>query len=212
MPLTPFHLGPILPLKAVPSRWFSLGAFAVVQVAIDLEVLWNLATEAPVLHDQAHSLAGALVVGLACILPSKVGLTAAYRWLARYLERRGDVPRGILREVVDVTWTGAMSGALIGAVTHVALDSLMHPDVHPFAPWYPQTSFWIPGSFGWLHLACAVIGLAGLVLWLRRVTTAPIRTPRPWRGSDLPPPAVAPPARAPRRRGRSRGSSCAAPR
>jgi hypothetical protein len=173
MPLTPFHLGPVLPLKAVAPRAFSLGVFAVTQVAIDLEVLWNIATDAPVLHHRAHTLVGALVVGLACIVPTKVGLTAAYRWLRPRLARRPDVPPRLVGALREVTWLGAVTGALLGALTHVALDALMHPDVHPLGPWHPGVSFWIPGSFSWLHLVCALIGVVGLVWWWRRMSSGP---------------------------------------
>lgn len=168
MPLTPFHLGPVLPLKVVAPRSFSIGVFAVVQVAIDLEVVWNVVTDAPVLHDRTHTLAGALVVGLFCIVPSKLGLTAGYRWLRSHLERRPDVPARFVRELRDVTWVGAVFGALVGSLTHVALDALMHPDVRPFAPWLAETSCWIPGSFVWIHLLCALAGLVGLILWWPR--------------------------------------------
>ncbi len=74
MPLTPFHLGPVLPLKLVAPRSFSLGTFAVVQVVIDLEVVYNMVTDAPVLHDRTHTLVGALLVGLLCLVPAKLGL------------------------------------------------------------------------------------------------------------------------------------------
>jgi hypothetical protein len=167
MPLTPFHLGPVLPLKVVAPRHFSIGTFAVVQVVIDLEVVWNIVSDAPVLHDRAHTLAGALLVGLACIVPSKLGLTALYRRLRPLLERRRDVPPRIVRELKDVSWVSAVTGAMLGSLTHVALDGLMHPDVRPFAPWLEETSFWVPGSFGWLHLLCGLAGLGGLLLWMR---------------------------------------------
>ena len=49
----------------------------------------------------------------------------------------------------------------------MALDGLMHLDVHPFAPWSAENPLLIPGSFGWVHLVCALVGLAGGLLWLR---------------------------------------------
>lgn len=164
MPLTPLHLGPLLPLKLVAPFNFSLGTFTVVQVVIDLEVVYNIMTKAPVLHDRAHTLAGALLVGLLCLVPAKIGLTAAYRWLRPRLAAREDVPRSVVSALQDVTWLGAITGALIGAITHVALDGLMHMDVHPFAPWSQDNPLWIPDSFVRIHLACALIGLAGLAV------------------------------------------------
>jgi hypothetical protein len=75
----------------------------VVQVVIDLEVVYNIMTDAPVLHDRTHTLAGALLVGLLCIVPAKLGLTTAYRWLRPRLAAREDVPRGIVGALEDVT-------------------------------------------------------------------------------------------------------------
>ena len=62
MPVTPFHLGPLMPLKAVVPRHFSLGVFAVVQVVIDLESIWNIVRDNPVVHDRLHTLLGAMLV------------------------------------------------------------------------------------------------------------------------------------------------------
>lgn len=166
MPLTPLHLGPVLPLKLLAPRSFSLGTFAVVQVAIDLEVVYNIVTDAPVLHTRAHTLAGALLVGLLCLVPAKFGLTAAYRWLRPRLAAREDVPRSVVSALRDITWLGALVGALLGSLTHVVLDGLMHMDVHPFAPWLADNPLWIPDSFVWIHLACALVGLAGVLPWL----------------------------------------------
>lgn len=135
-----------------------------------------MAIDGPVLHDRTHTLAGTLVVGLLCLVPAKLGLTASYRWLRPRLAAREDVPRRVVRELQDVTWLGAIIGALLGALTHVALDGMMHLDVHPVAPWSADNPLWIPDSFAWIHLACALVGMAGLALWLRR---APV--PRPVR-------------------------------
>ncbi len=135
---------------------------------IDLEVVYNIVTDAPVLHDRTHTLMGALLVGLLCLVPAKLGLTAAYGWLRPRLAARDDVPRSVVSELQEVTWLGAISGVWLGSLTHVVLDGVIHMDVRPFAPWSEDNPLWIPGSFVWIHLTCALVGVVGLLLWLRR--------------------------------------------
>jgi len=64
MPLTPFHFGPAIAIKAVFPAYFSLSVFILSQVLIDLEPLYFLVTDNPPLHRFFHTYAGAGVIFL----------------------------------------------------------------------------------------------------------------------------------------------------
>ncbi|MFH2007927.1 MAG: hypothetical protein ABI333_15200 [bacterium] len=113
MPFTPFHVGPALLIKPILGDRFSLGTFAAVQIAIDLEVAANIITDAADLHTRLHTLAGAFAIGILCIVPSKIVLTGLYRVLSRWLELRPDTPDWLVQELRPVTWIGAVSGGLL---------------------------------------------------------------------------------------------------
>jgi membrane-bound metal-dependent hydrolase YbcI (DUF457 family) len=63
-------------------------------------------------------------------------------------------------------WTPAAFGAFVGTYSHVALDSLMHADIHPLAPFSRANGLLSLVSVQTLHLICVVAGIAGLMLWI----------------------------------------------
>jgi hypothetical protein len=125
MPVTPFHFGPGAVLKVVGGDWFSFGAFALVQVAIDVESGFNMLTgRYPAVH-----------------LPSAA-------------------PAG---------WTPIVVGAVLGAVTHVLLDAVIHADARPFGEGNP---LYVPGSFVPMHVLCLAAGAVGVGLCIARARRA----------------------------------------
>ena len=65
MPLTPFHFGLGCLLKGVLPSSFSLAAFIVSQVFIDMETLWNILSEHDRVHTFFHTYLGVLIPSLA---------------------------------------------------------------------------------------------------------------------------------------------------
>jgi membrane-bound metal-dependent hydrolase YbcI (DUF457 family) len=60
----------------------------------------------------------------------------------------------------------AGTGAFIGSYSHVAIDSIMHGDMEPFAPFSNAAPLHLIVSLETLHLACiaaGIIGIAGLL-------------------------------------------------
>ena len=55
MPATPFHFGPGLLIKAVAPHQFSVAAYSVAQVVIDLESGYHLLRGDYPVHRQAHT-------------------------------------------------------------------------------------------------------------------------------------------------------------
>ncbi|HUF81791.1 MAG TPA: hypothetical protein VMN03_11685, partial [Burkholderiales bacterium] len=61
-----------------------------------------------------------------------------------------------------ISTKAAGAGAFIGAYSHVAIDSIMHGDMEPFAP-FTAASPWLHAvQLETLHLACVAAGLIGV--------------------------------------------------
>ena len=161
MPVTPFHLGPAVIIKAACPRWFSLGVFTIVQAALDVEPTWNMAAGSYPVHGGLHTLPGALVLSAAVIVPA----------------------RHVVARFFPVSWTAAVAGALVGGSSHVLLDAVIHPDVVPFAPWLAGNALFVAGSFVWMHVGCAAAGLLGGVAWYARRGRA-VGAASPFRGAE----------------------------
>jgi len=59
-------------------------------------------------------------------------------------------------------------GALLGAWSHVLLDSIMHADIRPLAPFSDGNSFLHFVSVDMLHGTCLVLGVLGMLVVLLR--------------------------------------------
>ena len=61
--------------------------------------------------------------------------------------------------------TGELEGTkTLGVYSHVALDSLMHADIRPFAPFSQANPLYQLVSLSTLHLGCVLAGAGGLLL------------------------------------------------
>jgi hypothetical protein len=164
VPITPFHFGPGALVKVVAPRHFSFTVFAFSQGLIDLEPIgFFLFTGDPV-HPYLHTYLGATLVFLASWWAGRPvcewALRAWNAWLspaqARWL---GQEPRISVR--------AAFIGAFIGAYSHVAIDSIMHGDMEPFAPFSAATPWLLVVSvetLQWLCLLAGIIGMAGMII------------------------------------------------
>ena len=62
----------------------------------------------------------------------------------------------------------AWTGALLGAWTHLLLDSFMHFDIKPLSPFTDVNPLLGLISIGWLHAICTLSALLGLSIYLIR--------------------------------------------
>ena len=154
MPITPFHFGPGALLHAAAPRYVSFLAFCAANVLIDGESLYNLVNRRYPVHAFLHTYIGATLVALLV-----VGSFVALLRLAPHLR----LPNKLGWRALTVPQVAL--GAVSGAYSHVALDSLMHRDIQPLAPLSAGNPLLGLISLGTLHWACIVAGalsLAGL--------------------------------------------------
>lgn len=164
MPITPFHLGPGALVKSVAPRYFSFTVFAFSQALIDLEpVGFFLFTGDPV-HPYLHTALGAAAVFFVSWLAGRPVCEWALRVWNAWL--RPPQARWLAYEP-KISSTAAAVGAFVGAFSHVAIDSIMHVDVKPFAP-FSAVSPWLQvvsiETLQWLCVAAGALGVAGLAL------------------------------------------------
>lgn len=155
MPVTPFHFGPGLLVKAAAPRAVSLTAFVGANVVVDVESVANLLAGRYPVHAALHTVAAAsaagLLVGLAVAAVGRVSGRASAEWA------RGP----------------ALLGGLLGGASHPLLDGAMHPDIRPFLPFTEANPLLGLVGLDVLHLACVGAGAAGLVWLGARQTDAP---------------------------------------
>lgn len=161
MPATPFHFGPGLLVKAAAPRQFSMAAYSLAQVVIDLESGYHLLHNDYPVHRQAHTFYLGGLIGLVCgLVVSRVGT-----WLAR---PRDVVPEALVAEyrLPIAAWSGIFGGLL-----HSVLDGIMHGDMRPFRPFTDANPLYGLVSLRTVYLFCIITGLVGaalLLAWERR--------------------------------------------
>jgi len=161
MPATPFHLGPGLLIKAAAPRQFSMAAYSLTQVVIDIESGYYMLRNAYPVHREMHTFAIGGLIGLLCgLLVSRFGA-----WWAR--------PRDVVGEALAAEYrlsTAVISG-IFGGILHSILDGIMHADIRPFRPFSAANPLYGLVSVRMLYLFCIVTGLVGaalLLAWERR--------------------------------------------
>lgn len=162
MPFTPLHMGPGMWVKALAGRHFSVLTFGIAQVAMDIEPLAGMLRGAAVLHGATHTYLAALLIGalVALVAPPLASLLLR-RW------NRGLPPQlAWLAAPEAMTPVAVLTGAFGGTLSHVLLDSLMHSDMAPLAPWSNANALLGALSIDALNLCCLVAGLLGLSVWL----------------------------------------------
>ena len=167
MPFTPFHFGAGLALRSLTGEWFSFMVFCFVQVLIDLEPGWYMLRGEDEIHRFFHTYAGSTVAAVVGALAGR----PLCQWLLRQWNARLSPAQARWLGVAPaISWTAACTGALAGAWSHVFLDSFMHADMRPFAPWRADNALLFAIHVDTLYLSCALAGVAGLavLLWRKR--------------------------------------------
>ena len=169
MPITPLHFGPAALAKAVTPKYFSFAVFGFTQLAMDLEPLYYLLQGVWPIHRFFHTYLGATLVAVFAVV---VGKPLSELVIRLWNRRLRSSQRDWLGIAPRIPLIAAVVGALFGAYSHVFLDSIMHSDLHPFAPWWNGNGLLDLISIDHLYLLCAGSGVLGgimlLILLLRR--------------------------------------------
>lgn len=163
MPFTPFHMGAAMLVKPGAGSHFSVIAFALAQVIIDIEPGIEMARGSDVLHGPSHTIIGAIFIATAVALVSP--------WLASRIVRRWNHEvrhhkMGWLAEGEKVSRAAAIFGAFFGTLSHLVLDSMMHHDIHPLAPFSNANPLIGLVSHDGVYQLCVVMGVIGTVAWV----------------------------------------------
>lgn len=177
MPITPFHFGPGALIKAIAPRYFSWTIFALSNVLIDLEPVVLFLFIGDPAHPWLHTLPGAVAVAAVAALFGRKPCEWMLSWFNRKLapgwQRRlfavePSIPRGT-----------AWISALVGTLSHLALDSIMHTDVEALWPILSGNPIQGIISLDALHALCVAAAVAALIIALLvRRFRAPLRALR----------------------------------
>lgn len=174
MPATPLHIGPALIVKAVAPHHFSVLVFAFGNVLMDIEPVVQFLREEYVLHGFTHTYVGATILGIVSLF---LGKPFCERLLARFQADPRSPFLVWLHGPDRIGWRTAAISAFAATYSHVVLDSIMHGDMEPLAPWSKANGLLATVPVDTLHLLCVGSGLLGAALlavaFLLRTPSAP---------------------------------------
>jgi hypothetical protein len=153
MPITPFHFGPGAAFHAVAPRYVSFLAFCAANVLMDVEPFYYMLTRQYPLHRFFRTYVGASIAAIS---------TAALFAVSRHAAKALRLPNSF--DWQDLGMEAVAIGAMAGAYSHVILDSVMHPDIRPFAPFSDSNPLLGALSVQALHWSCVVSGLVGIAV------------------------------------------------
>lgn len=156
-------MGAALIVKPGFNRNFSVITFGVAQVAMDIEPGVGMLTGAQVLHGPTHTILGALAIAyLVVLIAPRVCTYLLKRWNKEVLHYK--LPWLVQSEIVSKT--ALRAGAFFGTLSHVALDSLMHHDIHPLLPFSRANPLMGLVAHDAVYQLCFVAAVLGLVAWI----------------------------------------------
>ncbi|OGT82006.1 MAG: hypothetical protein A3H91_01145 [Gammaproteobacteria bacterium RIFCSPLOWO2_02_FULL_61_13] len=158
MPVTPFHMGPGILIKAILQGFFSLIIFGWAQVWMDIQPLLAMLTGKGELHGFSHTYIGATLIAIFCALTGK--------WIYKVIMKMcgqnfTEYQKKLFAVSGNLTTSVCITSAFIGTFSHVLLDSIMHGDVEPFYPIIPTNHLHLLLSIEGLYGLCIYAGIAG---------------------------------------------------
>ena len=163
MPFTPFHMGAAMLLKPGAGSRFSVIAFGFAQIAMDIEPGIGMLRGSDVLHGPSHTILGAVLIAVAVAVSSP--------WLVSRIVRRWNQEvrhhkLDWLAESEHVSRAAVVTGAFFGTLSHLVLDSLMHHDIRPLAPFSNANPLIGIVSHDGVYQLCVAMGVIGTVAWV----------------------------------------------
>lgn len=154
MPFTPYHFGPGTLFKSLFPHYFSLTIFIFCQGVMDTEPLFFMITGQPPYHRLFHTYLGALIPLVLSVLFGPPVCNAFLKFWTKVHESTHSKP--------PINRPAVWSGAMIGAYSHVFLDSMMHADIYPFLPFSDRSPMLGIVNYRTLILFCHASGLVGI--------------------------------------------------
>lgn len=162
IPLTPFHFSPGLLTKVFGPRSFWLTSFMAANVLIDVEVLYYLSRNDPPLHRGLHTYLGGSAAGLIAGLL----MWGTVLFIARLFPASSCWKQRLAQTSRMRLLNQSLLAGLVGGLSHVFLDSLMHDDMHPLWPFVTGNTLAGSISVAALHGGLGLLGLFAIILWL----------------------------------------------
>jgi len=147
-------MGPAIAVKAVMQRKFSLIVFGWAQILTDLEPLLSIISGKGHYHGFFHTFLGATLTG------------ALAAGTGKFLAERG-LRRLRLRRYLPLSWPVTITSAFIGTFSHIVLDSMVHPNAKPFAPFSSENIFAGVFNTAALMVFCVICALLGGVVFFQ---------------------------------------------
>lgn len=163
MPITPFHFGPGALIKVIAPQHFSWTIFALSNVLIDLEPVVLFLLIGDPAHPWLHTLLGAVAVAAVAALLGRKPCEWMLSWWNRNL---AGWQRRLLAVEPCIPRRTAWISALVGTLSHIGLDAIMHTDVEALWPILLGNPIQGAISLEALHALCVAAAVAALILVL----------------------------------------------
>ncbi len=163
MPFTPFHIAAGASVKAIAPRHFSWSVFTLTNILIDCEPLYYHFTEGMLSHKFFHSIIGASIVAAVC---ATLGKPLCEYGLKLWNNSLAPEDKRWLGSGIKISHLSAWTGAVIGAYSHLILDSIMHLDIKPLAPFTDENQLLEIMEIFELYILCLLLFGLGVIIYL----------------------------------------------
>ena len=165
MPITPFHIIAGVAAKSIRPKYFSWTVFALANVLIDTEAVYYFFTTGSPAHKYFHTWVGATIIAILCATLGKYLCEIGLRVLNYVFLNEKYVPSlKWLRQGIKIDQFSAWSGAVIGAYSHIFLDSFVNLDMKPYFPFSDQNHLLGLISLKNTYMICIGLFLIGLII------------------------------------------------
>jgi hypothetical protein len=165
MPFTPFHIVAGASVKSIAPKHFSWSVFTLTNILMDCEPLYYFFTTGELSHKFFHTIIGASLIAIVCATMGKPLCEFSLKLWNSGLEPDDKKWLGSEMKISNLS---AWIGAVIGAYSHLLLDSIMHQDMHPFHPFNETNPLLEIISLAHLHILCAsLLVIGGVIYWIK---------------------------------------------
>ena len=169
MPFTPFHIVAGASVKSICPKYFSWSIFTLTNIIIDTEVLYYFFTTGEFFHKFFHNIIGASIIAILCATLGKPICEFGLKiWNENLRNEKTMKNLRWLNTNSKINTVSSWSGALIGAYSHLLLDSFMHADITPLKPFTNQNNFLQIISIENLQYICLGLFAMGLFIYLMK--------------------------------------------